>query len=211
MLDESTDEISDANNCSRIQRKSVASSILPGHHTKEYPCPECNFSLASRFCHHTIPKLRLHDTVWIPINSNKSFLILCYTELGPQSDGILNELRQAEIGIREGTKVFFLPISCALGIRRVVEKQNTLPVTKRRVVNDEELADHEENNLLSGASLSIMDRTTHRFKQSIRARMNVHKLVGLFRQQSLLTFDYLFFCILASIIASLGLLENSTV
>ncbi|UJR19832.1 hypothetical protein I4U23_022965 [Adineta vaga] len=210
-LDVSMDEKSDENNHSIVKRRSIGSSVSLGQHTKEYPCPECNESLASRFRHHTIRKLKLRDTVWIPTNNKKSFLILCYTDLGTQADGILEELRRAEIGIRDGTKVFFLPISCALGVRKLVEKQKTLHSINQRPATDEETEDEEENNVPLDTPLSITNHSIHRFKKSIRARINVHKLIGLIRQQSLLTFDYLFFCVLASVIACLGLLENSTV
>lgn len=204
--DQSLDVTLDECNRTTKQRKSNASSVSFGQHTRDYPCPECNQSLASRFRNHTMRKLMLRDTVWIPINQNKDFLILCYTELGAQCDSILNELRRAEIGIRDGTKVFFLPISCALGIRKIVDKQKILHVRKATTSDDD-----EEHHFLFNTSLSMIDRSSHLFRKSIRARMNVHKLIGLIRQQTLLTFDYVFFCVLASIIACLGLLEDNTV
>ena len=204
--DPSLDVTLDECNHATKQRKSNASSVSFGQHTRDYPCPECNQSLASRFRYHTMRTLMLRDTIWIPIHENKDFLILCYAELGTQSDSILHELRRAEIGIREGTKVFFLPISCGLGIRKIVDKQNTFPVRKAITSDDD-----EEHHFLSNVSFPMINRSSHLFRKSIRARMNVHKLIGLIRQQTLLTFDYLFFCVLASIITCLGLLENNTV
>jgi hypothetical protein len=191
---------------------SSASSTSAEQHTKEYPCPQCDQSLASRFRYHTIPKLKLRDTVWIPTNNNKSFFIICYTELGPQSDGILDELRRAEIGIRAETKVFIIPLSCALGIQKVVEEQKTLPSVPL-VGNDNEEQDGGEKriNLSKRPLVSSVNIPSHPFIKSIRAHLTVHKIICLIRQQSSLTFDYLFFCVLASIIAALGLLENNTV
>jgi hypothetical protein len=61
-------------------------------------------------------EIKLLDTVCIPTNNNTNFFIFCYTEFGHQSDSIVDELRRAEIGIQEGSKIFIIPISCALGI-----------------------------------------------------------------------------------------------
>lgn len=194
------------------KRISGTSHTSAKQHTKEYPCPQCNQSLASRFRYHTIPKLKLHDTIWIPTNNNESFFVICYTELGPQSDGILDELRRAEIGIRAGTKVFVISLSCALGIQKVVEKQKTLPTVPLAGNDSEEQDGREERiNLSKFPSLSSVNIPTHPFVKSIRAHLTVHKIISLIRQQSSLTFDYLFFCVLASLIAALGLLENNTV
>ena len=193
------------------KEKFSAFSVSAERHTKEYPCSKCGPSIASRFRYHVIPKLKLRDTVWIPTNNNKSFFILCYTELGPQSDGILYELRRAEIGIREGTKVFMIPLSCALGIRKVVSEQKTVPRGNHKTVDEEEEANEEGLHLLGASPWLSSHDSSSQFVKSIRARLTVHKIIGLIRQQSSLTFDYLFFCILASIIAGLGLLENSTV
>ena len=118
------------------KHKSHLSSLYENH-SSEYPCDQCSESLASRFKYHTIPKLKLRDTVWISTNNNKNFLILCYTELGRQSDGILDELRRAEIGIQSGTQVFIVPISCGLGILKVVNKQKTSEDQKSEIDGDE--------------------------------------------------------------------------
>jgi hypothetical protein len=196
------------NNYKINKRTSDASIASTAKHSKEYPCPQCHLSLASRFRYHIIPKLKLRDTVWIPTNNNKSFFIVCYTELGPQSDGILDELRRAEIGIRDGSKVFIIPLSCALGIRKVVEKQNTLPSAAPQTVYDRGMA-NVIIKLPIVPPLPPIRPLSYEFFKSIRARMTVHKIIGLIKCQSSLTFDYIFFCILASIIASLGLLESN--
>ena len=150
------------------KRISNTPSTSAEQHTKEYPCPQCDQSLASRFRYHTVPKLKLRDTVWIPTNNNKSFFIICYTELGPQSDGILDELRRAEIGIRAGTKVFVISLSCALGIQKVVEKQKTLPSVPL-AGNDNEEQDGREGriNLSERPSVSPVNIPAHPFVKSI--------------------------------------------
>jgi hypothetical protein len=188
------------------KRKTDLSSSSAEGHSKEYPCDKCVQSLASRLRYHTIPKLELRDTIWIPTDKNKNFFIICYTELGPQSDGILDELRRAEIGIRDGTKVFIVPLSCALGIQKVVNKQKTLNSEEKEVGDDGELG--SQNDI---ASPSMNHQLSHMFLKSIRARLTVQKIIVSVQSQSSLTFDYILFCILASMISGLGLLENSTV
>lgn len=201
------------NNHGINKRRSNAPSTSTGRHTKEYPCPRCAQSLASRFQYHTIPKLKLRDIVWIPTNNNKSFFIVCYIELGLQGDGVVDELRRAEIGIRTGSKVFVIPLSCALGIQKVVEKQKTLSGTASNDAagDGEHVVDLVEDNLPADSPTLSTKESPNRFLKSIRARMTVHKIIGSARSQSSLTFDYLFFCVLASMIAALGLLENNTV
>jgi hypothetical protein len=87
-------------------------------------------------------------TLWISANNNKSFFIACYTELGPQSDGILDKLRRAEIGIRNESKVFIIPLNCALGVWKIAEKQKTLPSGAPRAAHGEEVADAIVNFLI---------------------------------------------------------------
>ena len=173
-------------------------------HSEDYPCAQCEQSLASRFLYHTVPKLKLRDTVWIPTNNNEDFFIICYTEWGMQSDGILHELRRAEIGIRSGTKVFIVPLSCGLGLEQVVSKQKTISSQKLEVSDDEESVSREDESRPKINSYN-------RFLQSVRARLTVQQIIVSIRSRSLLTFDYVFFCVLASMISALGLLENSTV
>jgi hypothetical protein len=194
------------------KRISNSSSTSAEGHSKEYPWIKCGQSLASRFRHHTIPKLKLLDTVWILTSDNKKFFIVCYTELGPQSDGILDELRLAEIGIQKETKVFIVPLSCALGIQKVVNKQKTLTGTESDVDEDEELESrNDESGSPTDASLPSHRNSSYRFVKSVRARLTVQKIIDSIRGQSTFTFDYVLFCVLASLISALGLLENSTV
>lgn len=181
----------------------LSSSAAEGH-SEDYPCAQCDQSLASRFRYHTVPKLKLRDTVWIPTNNNEDFFIICYTEWGMQSDGILHELRRAEIGIRSGTKVFIIPLSCGLGLEHIVNKQKTINVQKSDV------SDGEEDVTQKKESFPKIN-PSHRFLKSVRARLTVQQIIVSIRSQSLLTFDYVFFCMLASMISALGLLENNTV
>ena len=130
---------------------------------------------------------------------------------------ILEELRLAEIGIRQGSKVFILPLSCALGIDNLLstasnlveiegikdDKKETITTTSKDeseplVNNDQELNERLGTNKSD-------------FKRSIRARLTVLQVVNAIRGQTLFSFDFLLLTILASIIALLGLLEDNSV
>ncbi|CAF1202257.1 unnamed protein product [Rotaria sordida] len=179
-------------------------------HSKEFPCSTCNISLTSRFRYHISPKLNLADAIWILSEDRQHFFITCFAELGQHSDLIIHELRSAEIGIRQGSKVFILPLSCALGIDNlssssptIVEINNLNDVVKE-ITNSNESQHNKELNEQRGINKSD-------FKRSIRARLTVLQVVNAIRGQTLFSFDFLLLTILASIIASMGLLEDNSV
>ena len=133
-------------------------------------------------------------------DDRQQFFITCFAELGKQSDLILEELRLAEIGIRTGSKIFILPLSCALGISNV----NELPTTTTIEIDENETSanESEKKDLLSEKG---------EFRKSVRARLTVLQVVNAIRGQTSFSFDFLVLTILASIIALLGLLENNSV
>lgn len=124
---------------------------------------------------------------------------------------IIEELRLAEIGLRTGSKVFILPLSCALGLENLTVPSPTALVelketpTEAPTTNND---DSETKDLLNEEK----DRTkTDSFRRSIRARLTVLQVINAIRGQTLFSFDFLLLTILASIIASLGLLEDNSV
>ena len=127
---------------------------------------------------------------------------MCFAELGQHSDIILDELRYAEIGIRSGSKVFILPLSCALGI----DNLTSAPAPKLIEIKgpSEEAETNDDTVEDTEASQSV-------FKRSIRARLTVLQVVNAIRGQTVFSFDFLLLTILASFIALLGLLEDNPV
>ncbi|CAF1087113.1 unnamed protein product [Adineta steineri] len=180
-------------------------------HSKEFPCSVCNLSLASRLRYHISPKLNLIDAIWILSEDHQHFFITCFAELGQHSDFILEELRLAEIGIRQGSKVFILALSCALGI------QNLSPIapTVAEVTDvTDEIKNVDESQKLENNDEELNERlgmNQSSFKRSIRARLTVLQVVNAIRGQTLFSFDFLLLTILASIIALIGLLEDNSV
>lgn len=135
-------------------------------------------------------------------DDRQQFFITCFAELGKQSDLILEELRLAEIGIRTGSKIFILPLSCALGISNVNELPTTTTTTIEIDENETSANESEKKDLLSEKG---------EFRKSVRARLTVLQVVNAIRGQTSFSFDFLVLTILASIIALLGLLENNSV
>ena len=117
----------------------------------------------------------------------------------------------AEIGIRPGSKVFILPLSCALGIHSLT---STTPAIVE--INDpgKDLENENESQPLTSDDQELHERlgtNQSDFKRSIRARLTVLQVVNAIRGQTLFSFDFLLLTILASIIALLGLLEDNSV
>ncbi|CAF4750234.1 unnamed protein product [Rotaria sp. Silwood1] len=183
-------------------------------HSKEFPCSTCGLSLTSRFRYHISPKLNLIDAIWILSEDRQHFFITCFAELGQHSDLIIHELRLAEIGIRQGSKVFILPLSCALGIENLSSSSptiieiNNLNEAAKEIINSNESQCLVNNDKVLNEQL---DKNKSDFKRSIRARLTVLQVVNAIRGQTLFSFDFLVLTILASIIASMGLLEDNSV
>ena len=143
------------------------------------------------------------------------FFITCFAELGQHSDTILDELRRAEIGISQRSKVFILPLSCALGIDNLSSATpNLVEIGRINEAINEVTASKDESQPLVDSDLERKERLGTKkndFKRSIRARLTVLQVVNVIRGQTLFSFDFLLLTILASIIALLGLLEDNSV
>ncbi|KAI3389298.1 hypothetical protein SNEBB_003219 [Seison nebaliae] len=107
-----------------------------------------------------------------------------------------------QIGKIEKSRLITVPMTYAI-----------LPSNKKKLNNLEE---GDQLELKSSKRSSILnekeeeDHTLDVFKKSIRSRLLVAQVVQRVRTDALFTFDYCAFCILASIIAFMGLFENSS-
>ncbi|CAF1563468.1 unnamed protein product, partial [Didymodactylos carnosus] len=148
------------------------------------------------------------EPIWMISDDKKTYQITFFAEFGIVSDHLLQELRRIGIGVRSGTRIFILPISCVVG----VESQ----------LNTEEKADDNlvqnggDSNDMSQETLTLRKKLKNKinesdFKKSVRARLMVHQVVAAIRVSTALTFDFVILLILASMLAAFGLLENSTV
>ena len=128
---------------------------------------------------------------------------------------IIEELRLAEIGIRPGSKVFILPLSCAVGVDKLLSTASDLfKIEEMPGETDATTISNDESQPLVNNDQELNERLgkdKSDFKRSIRARLTVLQVVNAIRGQAVFSFDFLLLTILASIIALLGLLEDNSV
>lgn len=103
--------------------------------------------------------------------------------------------------------MFILPLSCAVGVDKLLGTESKLVEIEGIKPNDETevlITNDPEINEKLGANQSD-------FKRSVRARLTVLQVVNAIRGQTLFSFDFLLLTILASIISLIGLLEDNAV
>ncbi|XP_070194651.1 uncharacterized protein [Littorina saxatilis] len=102
-----------------------------------------------------------------------------------------------------------------IGVGRVKKSSvSVLPVTIHCDVNedtDTSEADEEAENEKIEEKVKQMEEKASEFKKSIRSRLVVQQVVKSVEANALFTFDYVMLVVLASMIAALGLVENSSV
>ncbi|CAF3470145.1 unnamed protein product [Rotaria sp. Silwood1] len=151
--------------------------------------------------------------------NKKTYQITFYVEFGIVSDRILQDLMKFGIGTRSHTKIFVLPTTFILGgqCHDKNESESTLSLTGTMTTN--ESLSHNVKNKIHGvesndltSSRKIRKRiSVSNFKKSVQARLMVHQVVASIRASTVLSFDFVLLICLASMLAALGLLENSTV
>lgn len=135
-----------------------------------------------------IERMRIRNASWHRVNGGNSFKISFSLEKGIRCDDTIHMLSEFGIGQKEGSSIAIVPC--------------TLYNDKTRLKEDDE----------SSTSTQAMFRETswNRFIGSVRARMNVAKTVEAVKSDAALSFDFVVLVIVASILASFGLVENST-
>ncbi|CAF3458177.1 unnamed protein product [Rotaria sp. Silwood1] len=151
--------------------------------------------------------------------NKKTYQVTFYVEFGIVSDRILQDLMKFGIGTRSHTKIFVLPTTFILGgqCHDKNESESTLSLTGTITTN--ESLSHNVKNKIHGvesndltSSRKIRKRiSVSNFKKSVQARLMVHQVVASIRASTVLSFDFVLLICLASMLAALGLLENSTV
>ncbi|XP_063403004.1 uncharacterized protein LOC134686995 [Mytilus trossulus] len=126
--------------------------------------------------------------------TGKFYQILFIDEGGEKCEMILNKLVDQGIGKMDNTSVGIYPSSIFKGAATVVDN------------SDEGDLDSEGNIL--GVKRSIYEGE---FRKSIKARLLVSQVVSSVQGNAEFKFDYLMLIITASIIAALGLIEDSSV
>lgn len=133
-----------------------------------------------------IEQMHIKNSSWVSVNSGNSYQVTFSLENGVRCDDTIHMLSEFGIGQKEGSSIAIIPC--------------TLYNDRHRVKDDD-----EETN--SGQSL-IKETAWNKFIGTVRARMNVAKIVEAVKSDATLSFDFIVMLIVASILACFGLVEN---
>ena len=150
--------------------------------------------------------------VWILSDDKSFYQVTFHAEFGFASDSILHELKKLNIGENNGSQVSVILATVMPALR---DRSSNLTSKEREPING------GHSDTLDVAQLEMHEKSTFRriykhfnvsnFKKSIRARLMVHQVVATIRANSTLSFDFVALISLASMLAAVGLLENSSV
>lgn len=133
-----------------------------------------------------IDKYRIKNTSWVRVNNGNSYQVTFTLENGVRCDDTIHMLSEFGIGQKEGSSIAIIP--CTL-------------YSNHHLIHDE---DHEKSSDRS----ALKETTWNKFIGTVRARMNVAKIVDSVKADGSLTFDFIVLLMVASILASFGLVEN---
>jgi hypothetical protein len=154
------------------------------------------------------------EALWMRSDNKKTYQITFYVEFGLVSDRILQDLVKLGIGKRNHTKVFVLPTAIILEGRNNEKNESVSTLSSLDDTTNNELISPNGENKINDITLTRKIRkriNESNFKKSVRARLMVHQVVASIRASTALSFDFVLLICLASMLAALGLLENSTV
>ena len=144
--------------------------------------------------------------------------MLCI-EFGVASDRILQDLVKLGIGTSNDTRIFVLPTTFFLGEQRDDKNKSVSKLFSTEDITNNDLlptAIGSHIDISTSDDLTLTRRIRKKinesnFKKSVRARLMVHQVVANIRASTALSFDFVLLLCLASMLAALGLLDNSTV
>jgi hypothetical protein len=162
------------------------------------------------------------EALWMLSDNKKKFQITFYVEFGYASDHMLQDLAELSIGEIHDTKIFVLPTTLVLTGRNNEENRSLSSSDLTENINNnsdnKSLPIKEEGDINDSPSndLTLSRKIRKRinesdFKKSVRARLMVHQVAASIKASSAISFDFVLLICLASMLAALGLLENSTV
>lgn len=133
-----------------------------------------------------IRKMEITNVSWKKINSSNFYKISFCLEKGARCDETIHLLSEYGIGQKKGSSIAIVP--CTLYDDKSRSK------TKER----------ENKEILE----NLKESAWNRFVGTVRARLNVAKIVEAVKSDASLTFDFIILLIVASMLASFGLIEN---
>uniref|UniRef100_A0A1B0FAS8 DUF389 domain-containing protein n=1 Tax=Glossina morsitans morsitans TaxID=37546 RepID=A0A1B0FAS8_GLOMM len=139
-------------------------------------------------------KFQIQSAVWTKDADSKIHQIFFTIEFNETYEKLLDNFNEWGIGDREGSSITVM--NC-LASKTFSRKEN----------NDDLNADDNADNLAQKRSQGAWER----FMNSVRSRLNVAQIVRDVRQDAAITFDFLVLLVSAAILASFGLVEDSTI
>lgn len=159
------------------------------------------------------------EAMWVLSDNGKIYQVTFHVEFGVVSDCILQDLAKLGIGMRNHTKILVLPTTFIFGNKFSSRNESMSPSISIENIINNKISPNDITNKMNNQTSSNMNLPgkirkrikVSNFKKSVRARLMVHQVVASIRASTALTFDFVLLICLASILAALGLLENSTV
>ncbi|CAB4014000.1 Hypothetical predicted protein [Paramuricea clavata] len=147
-----------------------------------------------------LESLKVQDAFWT-VTKNKQFHhVVFLEETGARVEKILEKLTHVGIRMRPNTSVSIIPTSVHIQ-----------PVNVARRTSSK--GDSVQNSGDEAQALLIVKEESPKdqFKKSIKSRLTVEQVVEVIKIEARLTFDFVMFTVLASLIAAVGLAEDNAV
>ncbi|XP_039485260.1 uncharacterized protein LOC120447771 [Drosophila santomea] len=141
-----------------------------------------------------LQKFHIPNAVWLPSLDGNAYHISFSMDFDEHYENLYEALQEFGIGDREGSSISV--VSC-LAHRSYAQREDT--------EEHEDQPSSTEN--INAQKQGIWDR----FMNSVRSRLNVAQIVRDVRQDAAITFDFCILLVSAAVLASFGLVENSTI
>lgn len=136
-----------------------------------------------------IERMRIRNASWQRVNGGNSFKISFSLEKGIRCDDTIHMLSEFGIGEKEGSSIAIVPC--------------TLYNDKTRLKEDDETS--------TSTQAMFKETSWNRFIGSVRARMNVAKIVDAVKSDAAFSFDFVILLVTASILVCLNLFSHCIV
>ncbi|XP_030238764.1 uncharacterized protein LOC108657658 isoform X2 [Drosophila navojoa] len=141
-------------------------------------------------------KFEITNAFWLRSEDGASYQITFTLEFNEVYENLYDALQHWGIGEREGSAVSVMNCIASKTYQNNPKKSDKQP------------AAHSDGNNMQNAH---KQGTWNRFMNSVRSRLNVAQVVRDVRLDAAITFDFCILLISAAILASFGLIENSTI
>ncbi|CAL1273558.1 unnamed protein product [Larinioides sclopetarius] len=164
----------------------------------------------------SLEELRIYDALWILDKDERFYQVSFTSSPGLPCDLILTALATNGIGMCKGSSLVVLP--CNVWLQEEDDStQSSRDQEKLQFICDDEKKSESDTSTLSKTKTEVKKAFKNfkdmqkKFLKTVTARLTVAQVVDGVRAGAEPTFDFIMFVLIASMIAALGLLENSSV